>query len=87
MKSSVTLTPENVSKLARVIELTGLSLREVVNNLLADELQNFQPDDDSYDYVENTLGCRKFKDRVAADEPLNGSKDASAKVTKASFRS
>lgn len=51
------------------MKLTGLSLDEIVNNLLADELQNFRPDDPDI-YVENTLGCWKFKSRAGAERTL-----------------
>jgi hypothetical protein len=66
MNTIVTLTPDNAAGLAWAVELTGLSLEEIVNNLVADELTCFRPD--HYDvYVENTLGCWKFKDRASAE--------------------
>jgi hypothetical protein len=37
--------------------------------LLADELTCFRPDYDD-EYVENTLGCWKFKDRASAERTL-----------------
>ena len=69
MKSTVTLTPENSAALAWAVELTGLSIDEVVNILLAGLLENFQPDnDDSYPHEE--IGCWKFKDRKSAERTL-----------------
>jgi hypothetical protein len=56
MKTSITLTDENAAGLAWAVKLSGLSLEEIVNNLLADELTCFRPDDDDV-YPENTLGC------------------------------
>ena len=69
MKTTVTLTAENVAGLAWAVELTGLSLEEIVNLLLADELTCFQPDYDDV-YVENTLGWWKFKDRTSVERTL-----------------
>jgi hypothetical protein len=66
MKTTVTLTDENVAGLAWAVKLTGLSLEEIVNLLVADELTCFRPDDEG-EYVENTLGCWKLKDRASAD--------------------
>jgi hypothetical protein len=72
MKTTVTLTDENAAGLALAVELTGLSLDEIVNNLLADELTCFRPDDDWNEYVENTLGCWKFKDQQEPTWPTGG---------------
>jgi hypothetical protein len=69
MKTTVTLTDENTARLAWVVKLTGLSLEEIVNLLLADELTCFRPDYDD-EYVENTLGSWKFKDRARAERTL-----------------
>jgi hypothetical protein len=56
MKTTVTLTDENAAGLAWAVELTGLSLEEIVNLLLADELTCFRPG------AERTL--RWVKERV-----------------------
>ena len=69
MKTTVTLTDENVAGLAWAVKLTGLSLEEIVNLLLADELTCFRPDDED-DYVLNTLGCWKLKDRASDERTL-----------------
>jgi hypothetical protein len=50
--------------------MTGLSLEEVVNNLLAAEVEEFQPDVDWNQHVENTLGCWKFNHRAGAERTL-----------------
>ena len=69
MKTTVTLTNENVGGLAWAVKLTGLSLEEIVNLLLQDELTCFQPDYED-EYVENTLGCWELKDRASAERTL-----------------
>jgi hypothetical protein len=69
MKTTVTLTDENVAGLAWAVKLTGLSLEEIVNLLLADELTCFRPDYED-EYVENTLGCWELKDRASAERTL-----------------
>jgi hypothetical protein len=51
MKTTVTLTDENAAGLAWVVKMTGLSLEEVVNNLLAAEVEEFQPDVDWNQHV------------------------------------
>jgi hypothetical protein len=66
MKTTVTLTDENVAGLAWAEELTGLSLEEIVNLLLADELTCFQPDYDDV-YLENTL--ERFRNQ-SKTEPI-----------------
>jgi hypothetical protein len=38
MKTTVTLSDKNSAALAWAIELTGLSLEEIVNSLLADDV-------------------------------------------------
>jgi hypothetical protein len=43
MKATVTFTDENAACLARAVQLVGLSLEEVVNNLLAEELYVLPP--------------------------------------------
>ena len=66
MKTTVTLTPENAEGLAWAVELTGLSIDEIVNLLLKDDVSNFQPDyDDSY--PEELIGNWKLKDRASAE--------------------
>jgi|SRR6516165_6793461 len=70
MKTTVTLTDENVAGLAWAVKLTGLSLEEIVNLLLPDELTCFRPDEDWNVYVENTLGCWKLNDRASAERTL-----------------
>jgi hypothetical protein len=52
-----------VAGLAWAVKLTGLSLEEIVNLLLADKLRSLRPDCED-EYVENTLGCWKLKDRA-----------------------
>jgi hypothetical protein len=69
MKTTVTLIDENAAGLAWAVKLSGLSLEEVVNLLLADELTCFRPDYED-EYVENTLGCRELKDRASAERTL-----------------
>jgi len=69
MKTTVTLTDENVAGLAWAVKLTGLSLEEIVNLLLTDELTCFRPDYED-EYVENTLGCWELKDRASAERTL-----------------
>jgi hypothetical protein len=64
-----------VARLASGIELTGLSLDEIINSLLADKLKNFRPDNDD-SYPHETVGCWKFKDRANAERTLRGSIDA-----------
>src|SRR5215469_16196372 len=51
MKTTVTLTDENAAGLAWAVNLTGLSLEEIVNLLLASELTCFRPDDELNDCV------------------------------------
>jgi hypothetical protein len=84
MKTTVTLTDENAAGLAWAVELTGLSLEEIVNLLLADELTCFRPDDDD-EYVENTFGCWKFKDRAGAERTLGWVKERARKGCKGKF--
>ena len=84
MKTTVTLTDENATGLAWAVEMTGLSLEEIVNLLLADELTCFRPDDDDV-YVENTLGCWKFKDRASAERRLGWVKERARKGQKGKF--
>ena len=69
MKTTVTLTNENAAGLAWAVKLTGLSLEEIVNLLLTDELTCFRPDYED-EYVENTLGCWELKDRASAERTL-----------------
>jgi len=69
MKTTVTLTEEDAAELAWAVKLTGLSLEEIVNLLLADELTCFRPDYED-EYVENTLGCWELKDRASAERTL-----------------
>src|SRR5215468_7708179 len=69
MKTTVTLTEENAAGLAWAVKLTGLSLEEIVNLLLTDELTCFQPDYED-EYVENTLGCWELKSRASAERTL-----------------
>jgi len=69
MKTTVTLTPENAEGLAWAVELTGLSIDEIVNLLLKDDVSNFQPDyDDSY--PEELIGNWKLKDCANAERTL-----------------
>src|SRR5215831_19011404 len=70
MKTTVTLSDENAAGLAWAVKLTGLSLEKIVNLLLADELTCFRPDYED-EYVENTLGCWKLKDRASAERTLH----------------
>jgi hypothetical protein len=58
---------KNATKLAWAVKLTGLNLKEIVNLLLADALTCFRPDHDEDEYVENTQGCWKLKDRASAE--------------------
>ena len=83
MKTTVTLTDENGAGLAWAVNLTGLSLEEIVNLLLADELTCFRPDYED-EYVENTLGCWKLKDRASAERTLRWVKKRFAKAVEAS---
>src|SRR5215510_714312 len=69
MKTTVTLTDENAAGLAWAVKLTGLSLEEIVNLLLADKLTCFRPDYED-EYVENTLGCWELKSRASAERIL-----------------
>jgi len=85
MKTTVALTDENATGLAWAVELTGLSLEEIVNLLLADELTCFRPDDDWNEYVENTFGCWKFKDRAGAERTLGWVKKHLRKGFKGKF--
>ena len=82
IKTTVTLTDENAAGLAWAVDLTGLSLEEIINNLLADELTCFRPDYDDV-YVENTLGCWKFKDRASAERTLGWVKERARKGCRA----
>ena len=69
MKTTVTLTQENAAALAWAVQLTGLSIDEIVNLLLQDTLENFQPDYwDSYPH--ETVGNWKLKDRASAERTL-----------------
>jgi hypothetical protein len=62
---TVTLSEENFTALSFFVELTGLSPDELVNYLLADEFTCFSPEYDD-EYVVNTLGCLKYKDKESA---------------------
>jgi hypothetical protein len=84
IKTTVTLTVENAAGLAWAVDLTGLSLEEIINNLLADELTCFRPDYDDV-YVENTLGCWKFKDRASAERTLGWVKERARKGCRGKF--
>jgi hypothetical protein len=84
MKTTVILTDENAAGLAWAVRLTGLTLEEIVNNLLADELTCFRPDDDDV-YLENTFGCWKFKDRGSAERTLAWVKKRARKGCKGRF--
>jgi hypothetical protein len=70
---TVTLTEENFTALSFFVKLTGLSADELVNFLLADSFQNFNPELDRVwgPYVEETLGCLKYKDRESAKRTLD----------------
>jgi hypothetical protein len=70
MKTTVTLSDENVAGLAWAVKLTGLSLEKIVNLLLTGEITCFRSDGDWNEYVENTLGCLKLKDRASAERTL-----------------
>src|SRR6476620_5114775 len=69
MKTTVTLTPENAEGLAWAVELTGLSIDEVVNLLLKDDVSNFRPDNHD-SYPEQLVGNWKLKDRASAERTL-----------------
>jgi len=84
MKTTVTLTEENAAGLAWAVKLTGLSLEEIVNLLLADERTCFRPDYED-DYVENTLGCWKLKDRSSPERTLRWLKQTVRKGRRAKF--
>jgi hypothetical protein len=80
----VLLTPENAAALARAVKLTGLPIDEIVNFLLAYELQNFnEANDDSY--PENTIGLLKFKDRSSAERTLEWVKRRARKGCRGKF--
>ena len=83
MKTTVTLTDENVAGLAWAVKLTGLSLEGIVNLLLADKLTCFRPDYED-EYVENTLGCWKLRDRASAERTLRWVKQKVRKAAEAS---
>jgi len=69
MTTTITLTPENVAGLAWAVELTGLPIDEIVNMMVKDEIENFNPDSvDSYPH--EWIGCWKFKDRASAERTL-----------------
>jgi hypothetical protein len=69
---TITLTEENFTALSFFTELTGLSVEELANFLLADELVNFTPDPKYQDeYLVNTLGCLKYKDKESARRTLD----------------
>ena len=70
MNPTVTLSSENARSLAWVVKLTGLSLEEIVNNLLADVVKEFRPNDAYSEVVENTLGCWQFATRADAERTL-----------------
>jgi len=84
MKTTVTLTDENAAGLAGAVKLTGLSLEEIVNLLLADELPCFRPDDED-EYVENTLGCWQLRDRASTERTLAWVKSRIRKGRKGKF--
>jgi hypothetical protein len=68
---TITLTEENFTALSFFTDLTGLSPDELVNYLLADEFTCFNPNpEDGDEYVVNTLGCLKYKDRESARRTL-----------------
>ena len=67
------------------VKLTGLSLEEIVNLLLTDELTCFRPDYED-EYLENTLGRWKLKDRASAERTLRWVKKRFARAAKASIR-
>jgi hypothetical protein len=67
---TVTLTEENFTVLNFFVELTGLSPDELVNFILTEEFDQFNPENrDSY--VDGTLGCLKYKDRESAKRTLD----------------
>ena len=84
MKTTVTLTDENAAGLAWGVKLTGLSLEEIVNLLLADELMCFRPGYEN-EYVGTTLGCWKLKDRASAERTLGWVKKRIRKSRKGKF--
>src|SRR5215831_17671974 len=84
MKTTVTLTDENAAGLTWAVKLTGLSLEEIVNLLLADELTCFRPDYED-EYVENTLGCWELKDRASAERTLRWVKQRVRKGRRGTF--
>jgi hypothetical protein len=84
MKTTATLTTKTQPSSPGAVKLTGLFLEEIVNLLLADELTCFRPDDDD-EYVENTLGCWKFKDRAGAERTLGWVKKRARKGCKGTF--
>jgi hypothetical protein len=77
MKTITALTDENAARLAWAVKLTGLSLEEIVNLLLAYKLTCFRPDDEWNEYVENVLGCWKLKSRASAERRRRGSRNRS----------
>src|SRR5215469_2377752 len=85
MKTTVTLTDENAAGLAWAVNLTGLSLEEIVNLLLASELTCFRPDDELNECVENTLGCWKLKSRASAERTLSWVKKKVSKGRKGKY--
>ena len=82
MKTITALTDENAARLAWAVKLTGLSLEEIVNLLLADELTYFRPGDED-DHVLNTLGCWRLKDRASAERTLTWVKKRISQSSKA----
>jgi hypothetical protein len=82
IKTTVTLTDENAAGLAWAVDLTGLSLEEIINNLLADELTCFRPD-----YATSTSKTRLAagNSRIAQvpSERLDGLRNALGKAAEA----
>jgi hypothetical protein len=69
---TVTLTEENFTAPSFFTELTGFSHEELVNYLLADEFTCFNPNpEDGDEYVVNSLGCLKYKDKEKAKQTLD----------------
>jgi hypothetical protein len=64
--ASITLTPENSAALAFWTDLTGLSVQEIANHLLASKLEVFSPNNTDT-IVTDTLAEFKYADRQSAE--------------------
>jgi hypothetical protein len=67
--TTIALSEPNAAGLAWAVELSGLSLTEIVNLLLAGEVEQFQPTSRD-EYMENMFGAWRYKTRADAERVL-----------------